>query len=225
MKMSRQVNDITQRQAALIAGFGLLFMFISGYFGTSPDYQAIYDSVFDSQSKLRTNVVGDIMMLVFDVIAALGLYVYLKPVNKSISLLAAWFRLMHIAIYSASLITLILVIDLINGAESLTVANTQQLNDQVLMLLKGHEYGFRIGLVFFGFHFLILGYLVFKSGYIPQLIGALLIFAAFGYLANSFASILMPDYEEYKSIVQGVSFIPAILAELSLCLWLIWKGK
>ena len=222
--MSKQIYDLSQRQAALIAGFGLLFMFISGYFGTSPNYESILEDVFDTQAKLRSNIIGDIMMLVFDVVAALGLYAYLKPVNKSISLLAAWFRLMHVAIYGAVIFTLVLVLDLVNGIESLSAIETEQLNDQMLILLKGHEYGFRIGLVFFGFHFLLLGYLIFESAFTPRIIGALLVIAAFGYLANSFASILMNDYEKHKTLIQGASFIPAIIAELSFCLWLIAKG-
>ncbi len=222
--MKTKSTDISQRQAALIAGFGLLFMFISGIFASSSEATAVFDAILDSTGTLRKNIAGDLMMLVFDVVAALGLYVFLKPVNKSISLLAAWFRLMHVAVYGVSIIYLFSVLDLLSGAGSLAELGTEQMHTQVLFFLKAHEFGFHIGLVFFGFHFLLLGYLIIKSVYIPKILGILLTIVAIGYLTNSFASFLMPNYTDYQTTLQWVAFIPAIIAELSLCLWLLLKG-
>ena len=80
--MTHPITDISQRQAALIAGFGLLIMFISGIFASSSEATAVFDAILDSTGTLRKNIAGDLMMLVFDVVAALGLYVFLKPVIR-----------------------------------------------------------------------------------------------------------------------------------------------
>jgi hypothetical protein len=222
--MKTGITDISQRQAAKIAGFGLLFMFISGIFASASEATVVFDAVHDSIGTLRKNIAGDIMMLVFDVVAAMGLYVFLRPINNSISILAAWFRLLHVAIYGISILYLLFALDLLNGIDVLPELVTDQLHTQLMPFLKGHEYGFRIGLVFFGFHFLVLGYLVNKSDYIPKILGILLVVVAIGYFTNSFASFLMPNYGEYQTIIQRIAFIPAIIAELSLCLWLLFKG-
>ncbi len=84
-----------------------------------------------------------------------------------------------------------------------------------------HSYGFGVALVFFGCECLVLGYLIFRSGYLPRTIGVLMQLAGVSYLANSFVMILAPNFA-------GGAF-PAILVfafvgEASLCLWLLVKG-
>jgi len=112
----------------------------------------------------------------------------------------------------------------LSGADYLTVFETDQLHALVLLNLNTHNSGFLIGLVFFGFHAFALGYLVFKSGYIPRILGVLLIFVSLGYLVNSFANFLLPNYSNYEAIFYIVVFLPAFIAELSLSLWLLLKG-
>ena len=218
------IRDISQRQAARLAGFGLLFMFLSGIFAGGPDAASSFYCITASRFALRLNITGNLIMLVCDVIAALGLFVLLKPVNKSFSMLSAFFRLLHVAIYGASTILLLLVLFLLNGEDYLTGSNTDRIHDQMMLFLNGHDYGLRVGLIFFGFHLLVLGYLIVKSGYIPGILGISLIIVSFGYLANSFLSVLMPVYEDHKTIIQYIVFLPAMVSELALCLWLLFKS-
>jgi len=224
-KTIANINDITQQQAARIAGFGLLLMFISGLIANGPEVPMNLDEITAQNSTLRMNMVGDVLMIVFDVVAALGLYVLLKPVNRSISLLAAWFRLMHVAIYGAVLLNLLLIVFLYSNADGLSIFSPDEVQAHAQLFVNMYEFGFLTGLVFFGFHFLILGYLIIKSEYLPKILGILLLIASVGYLINSFSAFLMPDYEEFKPIIQKVVFIPAIVAELSLCLWLLIRAK
>lgn len=223
--MTNNNDNVSLRTAAKIAGFGLLLMFISGVFATSPEVEKVFESVMASPSKLRINIVGDLMMLVFDVVAAVGLFYLLRPVHQIFSMLAAWFRLIHVAIYGAAVINLIMVLHLLNSSESLPQLSTEQVHTQIMLLLNGHDFGFKIGLLFFGFHFLLLGYLVVKSGYIPKVLGIFLLILGFGYLVNSISSFLLPNYDDYQTIMQQVIFGAAILGELSLCFWLLIKGK
>jgi hypothetical protein len=71
----------------------------------------------------------------------------------------------------------------------------------------------------------VLGYLIYKSGYISKLIGVLLLVAGIGYLIDSFANFLLPDYANYKDIFLMIVVIPGIIGELSLTFWLLFKSK
>jgi hypothetical protein len=159
-----------------------------------------------------------------DVALALIFYVLFRPVSNSLSLLASFFRLVQAAILGINLVNLFFVLQLLSGAGYLAVFNTEQLQALVLLFLYAHSIGYSAGLVFFGFSLFILGYLVFKSGYFPKILGVLLIFASLGYLIDSFAKFLLRSYNDYEAIFALVVFAPAFIGELSMSLWLLLKG-
>ncbi len=149
-----------------------------------------------------------------------ALYVFFKQVNKSLALFAAWFMLVHDAILGAALLNLVFGSVLLSGADYLTVFEPNQLHALGLLFLDGFNYGFQIGLIFFSFHLGILGYLVYKSGYIPRILSVLLIVASFGYLIKSIG-ILLPNYPE---IIEQVLIAPNLIGELAIIVWLVFKG-
>jgi len=218
-------NDLTLGQAAKLAGFGLLLMFLFGAFASGPDATQNIHEFNNASFRFRAKITCDLMMLVFDVIAAAGLYAFLKPVNKTFSQLAAWFRLAHVTIYSAALISMFLVIYLQNEASTLSGLSKDQIDNLSILLLQGQNSGFLIGLLFFGFHFFFVGYLIMKSTYVPKIIGIFWLIVAIGYVSNSLLNFVHPSFEAYKSTAQLIVFIPAIVAELSFCLWLLLKGS
>lgn len=93
-----------------------------------------------------------------------------------------------------------------------------------MLFLNAFDYRWLIGLTVFGLHLFVLGYLIFKSGYIPRMIGILLLVSSLGYIIDSFANFLLPNYADYETIVLLVVTVPAIIAELSLTFWLLVKG-
>ena len=216
--------DLSSRQAAKLAGFGLLFMFIAGIFASGPQTTVYLDQILGSPSKLSRNIIGNLMMLVFDTVAALGLYVLLKPVNKSVSLLSSWFRLLHVAVYGASTFFLLYALEEINLSKSIEGSLSPEQIGLIKSYLKGNEYGFQIGTFFFGFHFIALGYLILISRFIPRWIGISLLIVSTGYLANSMLSFLHPDYDHFKTTFQIAVFLPAMVAEFLLCIWLLFKN-
>ena len=231
--MTNHISDISPGKAARIAGFAYLIIIISGIFAeffvrsgliVAGNATATANNIINSESLFRIGIAGDLLMIVCDVVVALAFYVLLIQVNKSLALLAAFFRLAQAATLGINLLNLFFVLHILSGADYLNVFGTDQLHALVLLFLKGHSTGYLIGLVFFGIHCLILGYLIFKSGFIPRILGVLLVFAAFGYLIDSFANFLLPNYADYERIFLLVVFVPAFIAELSLCLWLILKG-
>ncbi|HEV7509542.1 MAG TPA: DUF4386 domain-containing protein [Thermoanaerobaculia bacterium] len=87
--------------------------------------------------------------------------------------------------------------------------------------VKSHGYGFGVALIFFGCVCLILGYLIFRSGYLPKAVGVLMQLAGLSYLTDSFALILSPSF---ANRIFPAILVPAFVGEASLCLWLLVKG-
>ncbi len=225
-KKTATIADVSLRKAARIAGFGLLFMIIPAIFAnffvleilTVPgDAATTAHNIVANQSLFRIGICSFIIVVVLDVVVAWALNVLLKPVNKSLSLLMAWFRLVYATIFGIALANLFGVLHLLSGADYLTVFGTDQLHAQVMLSLDAFSYGWQIGYVFFGLHLFVLGYLVFKSGYIPRILGVLLIIAGLGYLIDSFAIFLLPNYDAAVGLVTFVG-------ELIFMLWLLIRG-
>jgi hypothetical protein len=108
---------------------------------------------------------------------------------------------------------------LTGGGDYLTAFEPGQLNALVLLFLNLHEVVTYVWGLFFSLHLLFLGYLVYKSGYIPKLVGILLLVASLCYLIQDFGNILLPRYEDAFAIVGLVSMV-----ELALPIWLLIKG-
>ncbi len=114
--------------------------------------------------------------------------------------------------------------NLLGGADYFTVFEPGQLQAQVMLFLSAYDYGVNISFVFFGIHILVLGYLIFKSDYIPRILGVLLIVASLGYLIDSFASFLSSNYANNEAAFVLIVAVPAVISEFSLTLWLLLKG-
>jgi uncharacterized membrane protein len=155
---------------------------------------------------------------------AWALYVFLKPANQSLLMLAAIFRWVFTAIFAVALLNLANAFQLLSGAEHLSAFTSEQLQAQVMMSLESFQYGWLIALVFFGCHLLVLGYVVMKSSYVPKVLGVLLLVAGFAYTLDSFAHFLLANYADYKTLFLVMVAVSGILGELSLCFWLLIKG-
>jgi len=232
-KMTASIADISLRKAAIVAGLGLLIMILPAIFMNffvleslivPGDAAETANNIMANELQFRIGICSFIIVIILDVLVAWALYVFLKPVNKSLSLLAAWFRLLYTAVFGFALLYLVTVLRLLSDADYLTVFGTDQLHAQVMLSLNAFSDGWAIGYVcFFSLHLFVLGYLVYKSGYIPRILGVLLIIGGFGYLIDTFALLLLPNYEAYEAIFT-LLIIPTALGEVLLALWLLIKG-
>jgi len=216
-------RDMSRQQAARIAGAAWLVIIFAGiaaeFFIRMPliaagDPAATAENIAASGTLFRTGIAADIVMLVFDVVAAVMLYVLFSPVHKALALLATAFRLVMNAVLAVNLLNLVMVMLLAEGG----------LQTWTGLFLDAHGSGYDIALVFFGLHCLILGYLIVRSGYLPKGIGYLLLGASLGYLIDSFAHLLLPQGEPLLALSASALIGLALLAELSLSLWLLVKG-
>jgi len=228
--MNNRTAPASPETYARVGGVLYLIIIVAGGFAelfarsrliVSGDAAATAGKIMASESLWRSAFAAELVMLVCDVVVALILYVLLRPVDKNLALLAAFFRLMHVAIYGITGLTNVAVLVLLGGADYLTAFQPHQLQALAFLCLRMHGEGYDVALVFFGFHCLFLGYLIFRSGYFPRLLGILMIVASLSYLANSFAGILAPRFQ--AMLFPGI-LLPFFVAEVSLSLWLTVKG-
>lgn len=226
-------SDISHRKVALVAGFAFLIMTIAAIFTIYFVFEnlmvpgnaaATANNVMSSELLFRTGIFSLIIVLICDVLVAWALYIFLKQVNKSLSLLMAWLRLVYSVFIGIALLNLVNILLLISGADYLLAFKTDQLHAQVLLLFNAFNDIWGIGLVIFGLHLFSLGYLIIESGYIPKFLGILIIIASFGYLITNLGNLLLSNYENYEAIIILVFIVPMFLGELGLALWLIFKG-
>ena len=145
----------------------------------------------------------------------------LKPVNRTVALFAAALRLIMVGIRGVNLINYFVVLQILSGTEYMMAIETDHLNALVMIFLNAFNHGMDLDMVFFSFHLLLLGYLVFWSGFFPRLIGIFLYIAFFGYLLIAMSSLFFPNHE---ILITKIFTIPNAISELALMLWLLIKG-
>lgn len=196
-------------------------IFVRGKLIVSGDVTATANNIVASPLLWRIGIAGDLIMHVCDVPLMLIFYVLLRPVNKNLALLAVLFTLVQTAVLVANKLNLLAALFLLGSADYLKTFERHQLHALSYLSLKLHDYGFGVGLIFFGCACLVVGYLIFRSGYLPKTLGVLMQIAGLCYLTNSFALLLAPAF---ASMMFPAILVPAFIAELCLCLWLIVKG-
>jgi len=219
------------KKTARIAGFLYLAYFIAffiadnGVHSTSVgagDAAAVASKIVTSEWLFRVGFASFVLAAVLFLLSAWALYVLLKPVNKDLALLFLLLNLGGVAVKCASLIFEFAAMLLLSGADYLNVFPADQLQALAMLLLNLYNIGFMIAQVFFGLWLLPLGYLVFKSGYLPKVLGILLIADCFAILIWFFQFFLFPGYDVVSYPGLALSFV----AEAALCLWLvIWGVK
>ena len=170
-----------------------------------------------NKMQFRIGISTYLIIIILDVVVAWALYVFLKPINRSLSLLAAWFRLVYSIIFAVALVNYTNVLQLLSGASYLESFGTDQLYAQVMHSITTFNDGWAIGLIFFGLHLALVGYVVIKSVNIPKILGIILVIAGLGYFVDYMCKFLFSNYELLISQFVG-------WGELLLMFWLIFKG-
>lgn len=169
----------------------------------------------------RIGICIEMLIVIITILITWILYFLTKPVSKSLSLLAALFGLLAIAVQASYSLHFLEALQTLSNSPSLNVFTQQQLYVISSLNIQSQSAGFAIALLLFGPFFFITGYLVFHSGYFPKVLGVLYFIAGVSYFTSSFLLILFPDWTaRYYFFIAG----PALIGELSLALWLLIKG-
>lgn len=187
----------------------------------SGDATATANNVRDAEWLFRAGFVSDTVAFAADAALALVFYALLRPVNETLALLAAFFRLAQAAVLGINMLNQFAVLLLLSGDEYLDAFDAGQLDALTMLALEAHSYGYLIGLVFFALASFFLGYLVYRSGFLPKILGVLLMtLVALGYLLDSLTSFLGADQEALSFVL----ITPAAIVEIAFCVWLLVRG-
>ena len=217
------------QKTARTAGF-LYFMYIittifADVIGRSKlivfgDATATAHNIMASAWLFRLSFVSDLFSAVLFLLAAWALYVLLKTVNKELALLFLLLNLGGVAVYSINLLNQFAALLLLSGADYLKVFQADQLQALAMLFLNLYKNGYWISQIFFGAWLFPLGYLVFKSGFLPRILGIVMMIHCVGWLMTFLQFFLFPGFGVIIYLTYPLGFI----SEFGLTLWLLIKG-
>jgi len=222
--MMERVAEGSPRFKARIAGLFYLLYILMGVFGeffingkliVDGDALATANNLLAHESLFRWGFATDILMVACYLALTLLFYEIFKPVNKRLSLLAAFFSLAGCNLQALSSLYHLAPLAVLKGGQYLSVLKVEQLQALALLSLDLFAQVFNTALTFFGFYFVLIGYLIFRSTFLPRILGVLMAISGLVWL-----TFLSPPLADYLS-----SYLPlGVLGEGSLCLWLLVMG-
>ena len=220
----------TNKKTARMAGFLYLIYMVLSIFAdvgvrskliVLGDAATTAENIIASAWQFRIGFVVDVVGALLFLLTAWALYVLLKPVNKNIALLFLLLNLGGVAVWCFSDLFLIASQLLLNGADYLKVFQTYQLQALAMASLYIYKNGFSgIAQIFFSAWLLPLGYLVYKSGFLPKILGIVLMIECFAWFLYPIQFFFFPGNVVLTYLSSAVGFI----GEFSLMLWLLIMG-
>jgi hypothetical protein len=221
-----RIAQVSPRLNARIAGVFYLVtiltrmfveIFVRNRLVVSDNAAATANNIVAHEPLWRLGFATDIIAFASYIALAALLYELLKPVNQSLSLVAAFFGLVASVVHAISSLFHLAPLVLLGGAPYLTVFTVEQLQALALVFLRLRAAAYHnIGLVFFGLYLLSVGILIFKSAFLPRIIGVVMVLAGLSYMP-----FLSPPLA--RSMQPYILFFPAI-GQISLTLWLLVMG-
>ena len=223
--MTKRMAEASPRFKARMAGVSYLLgaltsvlgqMVVLGMLVEPGSATATAANILSHESLFRLGFVSSLMTVPFHLMWAVLFYGLFRPVNKSVSLLAGLVMLVACTMWALSSLLHLAPLVVLQSKSSLSAFAPEQLQALALMLLKLNARAYDIGLVFFGFWCVLIGYLIFRSAFMPRIIGVLEMLAGVGYLTLPWQPLAHYLYP-YNLALAGPG-------EISLMLWLLVKG-
>ncbi|NAS12003.1 DUF4386 domain-containing protein [Poritiphilus flavus] len=221
---------ISDKQRARLAGLSFLAVIGFGVFAEFYVRQQIYvfndpaataNNIAEYSSLYTLGIVSDLMMALAYFLFPLILHPLFLSVNKNLLRLMILSVSVAVTILCLNSINQIAALEMVNGSDYLGALSADQRDGWSTFFLKLHGKGYKIAQIFYGLYLLPLGYLIYKSGRIPKIIGVFLMLGFVGDFIDYFWYFLFPDFD---SILLANITLPADLGEFSLCLWLLVMG-
>jgi hypothetical protein len=217
------------KKTARIAGALYLVNGVTGFFSiiyvpsklfVSGNAAATADNILASERLFRLGIASEVICAVEYIYLLWVLYRLLSGVSKTHASLMVIFGVTFVPIMCMNAVSQIAALTLLRGGDFLPMFDQPQRESLAMLFLGVRRYGYDVGWIFglWLFHF---GVCVWKSGFLPRFLGALLIAACFGYLAVSLTPLLLPSY---TNIVSRLANIPLTLGEPAAILWLLSRG-
>jgi Domain of unknown function (DUF4386) len=223
--------DFSNKKLARIAGllyFGVVLtgiftlMYVPAKLIVSDNASLTYHNIVSSESLFRLGIVSGLLCYTFFLFLPLLLYRLLKPVNENYAKLMVLLAVLSVPIFFINVQNEFTVLSLVNGTANQFGFSAEQIQSQVMLYLNQYDNGMRIVHIFSGLWLFPFGYLVFKSGFLPKILGVLLMLGCFGYLINFVGHTLIPNYSTIG--ISSYISLPASIGEIGTCLWLLIMG-
>jgi hypothetical protein len=222
---AREVHLAPDKVARITGGVDLAFILASviagvlGHIGPG-DAQQVYQAITSNEGSFRLGLVVAFLSALLFLLAAWGLYVLLRRVSQELALLFLLLNTVGVAIQCASMFPLLSAMLQADGSSHMAAFSPTQLEGLALLAISVYKTGFITAQLFFGTWLFPLGYLVYRSGYLPRLLGVLLVLDGIGVLVWFLQALLLPEYPAIAYPGLAVSFV----AEVGLGLWLLVMG-
>ena len=222
----RSAEGWSIRTASMTAGVGLLLMSAFAGFGkfvaidglvTAGNAAQTAQDILASEGLFRLGIASLILVIALDVVIACALYRVFSPVNRSLSIVAAAMRLVYAGVFMVAIGQLPWVLRLLTDEGKRAVFSADQLNAQASLGLAAFTEIWYVSQFLFGLHLLLEGYLAYRSGYVPRVLGVLLALAGLGYAADSLGATLSSGS---WTAISSFTF----LGEFLLALWLLIRA-
>ena len=222
--MVERIADASPRPMARITSVVYLFYFLAAVaelvflkgLVVNGDPASTANNILAHQPLFRLGLATGLIATACYVAVTALFYELFRPVNRSLSLLAAFFSIVGCAILAFASLFQLAPLVVLGGSQYLSVFKAEQLQAQASLFLELYGQGVSICFVFFGVYCLLIGYLIFKSSFLPRILGVLMAFAGLGWL-----TFLFPPLADYLS---PYNLVLGFLAELALMLWLLVMG-
>jgi Domain of unknown function (DUF4386) len=213
---------------AKTAGVLLLISLVAGGYGefyvpstlvVSGGPAATAQNILTNETTFRMGFAAYLIEAICDISLALVLYVLLKPVDRNLALLGAFFRLVSTATFAFAEFFYMAALLILRGSGTYLKSFTpDQLNALALLSMKFYGNGGNWLMVFYGIGSIVFGWLIVRSGYLPKTLGILLAVSGVGFLIHNFAVVLVPAY------ASPFLLLPMMLTMLLLAVWLLVRG-
>lgn len=221
----------SRKKTARIAGLMYFILVLSGIFSLMyvPSKIMVWDdpaatvaNIKASETLFRLGILGSLICYLSFMVLPLILYKLLNTVNKNHAQLMVVLVLVSIPISFVNIIDKIDVLTLLGDATYLSGYTTEQAHAQIMLSLESYYAGINLVQIFWGLWLFPFGYLVYKSGFLPKILGIFLMLGCLGYIIEFIGNFLFPTYG--GSLFSTIVGIPASIGEIGICLWLLIIG-
>ncbi|MEM7340543.1 MAG: DUF4386 domain-containing protein [Actinomycetota bacterium] len=226
-------TEVSPRTAAVVAGVSYVVLFALGILANfvvreglvvADDAATTAANLAESEGLFRLGMLAFLVIFVLDIVVAWALHVVFRSTNHDLSLVAAWSRLIYTAFLGVAIVFFFQALQLLGGSSFLDAFTTEQLHAQALVALDTFNSTWLIGLVAFGLHLVLLGWIIIRSGVAPRALGVVLVVAGVAYMADTTAHTMLNNYADYEAIFVTMVAIPAVVAEGWFGLWLLLRA-
>ncbi len=221
----------SNKKAARLAGLLYLVVVLTGIFNLAyvPSRLIVWDNasvtvknIMEHENLFRHGIFGGLICYTAFMLLPMVLYKLFKPIDKNYAVLMTVFAMVSIPLSCINMENEFSVLTLLSKADYLKASDADMIQSQVMFYLHAYENGNQIASIFWGLWLFPLGYLIFKSGLVPKVLGIFLMVGCFGYLINFTGNFLFPAYE--KAAISNYVILPASVGEIGTCLWLLIMG-